>query len=71
MDRHDAQYDDADRAERDDAGPMVQPIPQAETNNTGRHDKPKHKSMKMLAISERNGRNRQHGYEHRHGETVH
>jgi len=71
VDRGGCQDDDADSAGAYDGRTAVQPVAHRETGNAGRHDEPQHKPMKMLVFSEGDRSDRQHGDEHRHGETVH
>jgi hypothetical protein len=69
-DRRRAENHDADEAERDQPEAVVQPVAHQETDEARRYDQPKHKPMKMLTISERNGCDRQHGEKHRHGQAM-
>jgi hypothetical protein len=69
-DRRCAENDNADKAKRDQPETAVQAVAHQEADEARRHDQPEHKSMKMRAISERNGSDRQHCNEHRHGQAV-
>jgi hypothetical protein len=70
VDGRENQHDDSGSAEQYDAGAPVDAEPHAETGDAGRDHEPEHKSMKMLAFSERDRGDGQERHEQGNCEAV-